>query len=92
VEARLRRLVLLPDRAGTPGAAAGRQAIAAGGRAEEWPRKSRVFEHPKVVRALSVPARRPIKPVYVRKFVALIEDAQRVAAAEAMLRGKHDEP
>jgi hypothetical protein len=33
-----------------------------------------VFEHPGLLRALSVPARRPIKPVYVRRFVALIDD------------------
>ena len=32
-----------------------------------------VFEHPGVAEAVSVPARRPIKPVYVRRFVALIE-------------------
>jgi predicted RNA binding protein YcfA (HicA-like mRNA interferase family) len=32
-----------------------------------------VFEHPDVAEALSVPARRPIKPVYVRRFVRLIE-------------------
>jgi hypothetical protein len=32
-----------------------------------------VFEHPGVAEALSVPARRPIKPVYVRRFVRLIE-------------------
>jgi hypothetical protein len=32
-----------------------------------------IFEHPKVALALSVPARRPIKPVYVRRFVALID-------------------
>jgi len=32
-----------------------------------------VFEHPKIVLALSVPARRPIKPVYVRRFVGLID-------------------
>ena len=32
-----------------------------------------VFEHPAVAEAVSVPARRPIKPVYVRRFVALIE-------------------
>lgn len=40
-------------------------------------RKSRgshvVFWHPAVVEALTVPARRPIKPVYVRRFVALID-------------------
>jgi hypothetical protein len=32
-----------------------------------------VFEHPGVPEAISVPARRPIKPVYVRRFVAFIE-------------------
>jgi hypothetical protein len=51
-----------------------------------------VFEHPKLVRALSVPVRRPIKPVYVRRFVALIEDIAGIAAAEWMLRGEDDEP
>jgi hypothetical protein len=32
-----------------------------------------VFEHPAVADAVSVPARRPIKPVYVRRFVQLID-------------------
>jgi predicted RNA binding protein YcfA (HicA-like mRNA interferase family) len=32
-----------------------------------------VFEHPGVAEAISVPARRPIKPVYVRRFVVFIE-------------------
>ena len=32
-----------------------------------------VFEHPAVAEALSVPARRPIKPIHVRRFVRLIE-------------------
>jgi hypothetical protein len=32
-----------------------------------------VFEHPGVAEAVSVPARRPIKPIYVRRFVAFIE-------------------
>ena len=32
-----------------------------------------VFEHPAVAEAVSVPARRPIKPVYVRRFVTFIE-------------------
>ena len=32
-----------------------------------------VFEHPAVAEAISVPARRPIKPVYVRRFVVFIE-------------------
>ena len=31
------------------------------------------FTHPRSAVALSVPARRPIKPVYVRAFVALID-------------------
>ena len=35
-----------------------------------------IFEHPAVRRALSVPARRPIKPVYVRAFVALVEEVR----------------
>jgi hypothetical protein len=32
-----------------------------------------VFEHAAVVEALSVPARRPIKPIYVQRFVRLID-------------------
>jgi hypothetical protein len=32
-----------------------------------------VFEHPGVAEAISVPARRPIKPIYVRRFVVFIE-------------------
>jgi len=32
-----------------------------------------VFEHPGVAEAVSVPARRPVKPVYFRRFVAFIE-------------------
>jgi hypothetical protein len=32
-----------------------------------------VFEHPGVAEAVSGPARRPIKPIYVRRFVAFIE-------------------
>lgn len=35
-----------------------------------------IFEHPAVAEALSVPARRSIKPVYVRRFVAFIEAVQ----------------
>ena len=31
-----------------------------------------IFEHPAVAEALSVPARRPIKPIYVTRFVRLI--------------------
>lgn len=32
-----------------------------------------VFSHPGVAETLSVPAHRPIKPVYVRQFVALCD-------------------
>lgn len=32
-----------------------------------------VFEHPAVREAISVPARRPIKPVYIRAFLRLID-------------------
>jgi hypothetical protein len=39
-----------------------------------------VFEHASLIQALSVPARRPIKPVYVRRFVALIESIEAIEA------------
>jgi hypothetical protein len=32
-----------------------------------------MFEHPDVIEALSVPAHRPIKPIYVQRFVRFIE-------------------
>lgn len=32
-----------------------------------------IFEHPRVVEALSVPAHRPIKPIYVKMFVRLVD-------------------
>jgi hypothetical protein len=32
-----------------------------------------VFEHPDMLEALSVPARRPIKPIYVQRFVRFID-------------------
>ncbi len=32
-----------------------------------------VFEHPDLMEALSVPARRPIKPIYVQRFVRLLD-------------------
>jgi predicted RNA binding protein YcfA (HicA-like mRNA interferase family) len=32
-----------------------------------------VFEHPTVVEALSVPARRPIKPIYIKRFIRFID-------------------
>lgn len=32
-----------------------------------------IFDHPDWVELLSVPARRPIKPIYVKKLVALID-------------------
>jgi hypothetical protein len=35
-----------------------------------------IFEHPAVDRALSVPAHRPIKPVYVQRFVVFIEEVR----------------
>lgn len=35
-----------------------------------------VFSHPAVAELVSVPAHRPIKPVYVRQFVALIDKAK----------------
>ena len=36
-----------------------------------------IFEHAKVAEALSVPARRPIKPIYIRRFVAWVEAIER---------------
>lgn len=35
-----------------------------------------VFSHDVVAEVLSVPAHRPIKPVYVRRFVALIDQVK----------------
>ncbi len=35
-----------------------------------------VFSHEAVADVLSVPAHRPIKPVYVRRFVALIDQVK----------------
>lgn len=32
-----------------------------------------VFEHPKWIELLCIPVRRPIKPVYIKKFVKLID-------------------
>ncbi len=32
-----------------------------------------VFEHPDVTEAIVVPARRPIKPIYVQRFVRFID-------------------
>jgi len=32
-----------------------------------------VFEHPDLAEALSVPAHRPIKPIYVQRFVRFID-------------------
>ena len=44
----------------------------------EWRRPSRggshvIFSAPGVRKIVSVPARRPIKPVYIKQFVALID-------------------
>jgi len=36
-----------------------------------------VFDHPEWVELLSVPARRPIKAIYIKRFVALIETLER---------------
>ena len=35
-----------------------------------------VFSHPSVTHSLSVPARRPIKAVYIKRFVALVDHIQ----------------
>lgn len=32
-----------------------------------------IFDHPQWIELLSVPARRPIKPIYVKKLVTLID-------------------
>lgn len=32
-----------------------------------------IFDHPEWVELLSIPARRPIKPIYVKKLVSLID-------------------
>lgn len=32
-----------------------------------------VFEHPDMTEAITVPARRPIKPIYVQRFVRFID-------------------
>jgi hypothetical protein len=50
-----------------------------------------VFEHASLIQALSVPARRPIKPVYVRRFVALIESIEAIEAEEATRKGITDD-
>ena len=34
-----------------------------------------IFAHPAVPDIVSVPAARPIKPVYIRRFLMLLEDA-----------------
>jgi len=33
-----------------------------------------VFSHPKAVLRVTVPARRPIKPIYVRQFIELVDE------------------
>ena len=32
-----------------------------------------VFDHPFWIELLSIPSKRPIKPIYIKKFVALID-------------------
>ena len=39
-----------------------------------------VFSHPATIRNVSIPAHRPIKPVYVRQFVALVDKLKEVQA------------
>lgn len=45
-----------------------------------------IFEHPLVAELLSVPARRPIKPVYVRRFVAWIDSVTEVTRRQEWKR------
>ena len=33
-----------------------------------------IFEHPDQIEALSVPAHRPIKPIYIKRFVRFIDE------------------
>ena len=49
-----------------------------------------VLEHPNSQRALSVPAHRPIKPVYVRRLVELIYLVEGLRG-EALLEGDNDD-
>ena len=35
-----------------------------------------VFSHPSVMNSLSVPARRPIKAIFIKRFIALIDQIQ----------------
>ncbi|MFA6058592.1 MAG: type II toxin-antitoxin system HicA family toxin [Taibaiella sp.] len=35
-----------------------------------------IFDHPRWIEMLSVPAHRPIKPVYIKKFITLIEQLE----------------
>jgi len=49
----------------------------------EWRRPGRggshvIFSAPGVSKLVSVPARRPIKPIYVQQFLALIKGASKV--------------
>ncbi|KPJ67841.1 MAG: hypothetical protein AMJ43_02490 [Coxiella sp. DG_40] len=37
-----------------------------------------IFSHPNLIELLSIPAHRPIKPIYVKKFVKLIELLQSI--------------
>ena len=37
-----------------------------------------IFEHPTVQEALTVPARRPIKPIYIQRFVRFIDNVRGV--------------
>ena len=37
-----------------------------------------IFSFPGVELAISIPAHRPIKPIYIRQFVALIDQVRRI--------------
>jgi hypothetical protein len=54
----------------------------------EWRRPGRggshvIFSAPGVREIVSVPAKRPIKPVYIKQFVALIDAAREVRSHES---------
>jgi predicted RNA binding protein YcfA (HicA-like mRNA interferase family) len=36
----------------------------------------RIFYHPRLTERLSIPAKRPVKPVYIRKLLDLIEELE----------------
>jgi hypothetical protein len=57
--------------------------VVAEGNSVAWRRPGRggshvIFSAPGVREIVSVPSKRPIKPVYIRQFVALIDAAERL--------------